>query len=83
MEGVDPDGVGAVVSDDEDGGAKTVRGVEVADGADLEVRERASDNDERETVGVLVGEDVRDVEPVEGLNHIEHPVSLAVREERR
>ena len=77
MEGVDPDGVGAVVSDDEDGG------VEVADGADLEVRERASDNDEREIVGVLVGEDVRDVEPVEGLNHIEHPVSLAVREERR
>lgn len=83
MEGVDPDGVGAVVSDDEDGGAKAVRGVEVADGADLEVRERASDNDEREIVGVLVGEDVRDVEPAEGLNHIEHPVSLAVREERR
>lgn len=83
MEGVDPDGVGAVVRDDEDGGAKAVRGVEVADGADLEVRERASDNDEREIVGVLVGEDVRDVEPVEGLNYIEHPVSLAVREERR
>lgn len=79
MEGVDPDSVGAVVSDDEDGGAKAVRGIEMADGADLRVRGRVRDDDERKIVGVLVGEDVCDAEPVEGLNHIEHPVSLAVR----
>lgn len=79
MEGVDPNSVGAVVSDDEDGGAKAVRGIEMADGADLRVRERVRDDDERKIVGVLVGEDVCDAEPVEGLNHIEHPVSLAVR----
>ena len=67
------------MSDDEDGGAKAVRGIEMADGADLRVRERVRDDDERKIVGVLVGEDVCDAEPVEGLNHIEHPVSLAVR----
>ena len=83
VEGLDPDVVGAVGRDDEDGGAEAVRRVEVADGTHLGVKQRANDDDERKIIGVRVGDDVRDVEPVEGLNHVEYLVALRVREVRR